>query len=212
MSGIALGRRSLALSAAAMIVTIPVVTSPARAASSGAFAPVEALDAALLRIMKQGTGTPFQTRVSSLAPALDEALNLAYILRISIGARWMTLTPPDQQRLLAVFREYTLATYVEAFDSYNGQRIEISPHTRELSDGAQVVRSEIIPRSGASHYIDYVMRRGGTGAWQATDVLADGTISRIAVLRSDFSSMLERGGASALEASLQRKTAALASG
>ncbi|MDQ2802318.1 MAG: ABC transporter substrate-binding protein [Pseudomonadota bacterium] len=174
--------------------------------------PIEALDAALLRIMRQGTTTPFQERVNALAPALDQALNLSYILRISIGARWSTLTPEEQQRLVAVFRQYTIATYVEAFDSYNGQRIALSPQTRPLSDGAQVVRSEIIPTSGTAHYIDYVMRRSEAGRWLATDVLADGTISRVAVLRSDFSSMLARGGASALEASLQRKTAALANG
>jgi phospholipid transport system substrate-binding protein len=43
-------------------------------------------------------------------------------------------------------------------------------------------------------------------------VLADGAISRVAVQRSDFRSLLMRGGAPALAASLQQKTADLGGG
>jgi phospholipid transport system substrate-binding protein len=44
------------------------------------------------------------------------------------------------------------------------------------------------------------------------DVLADGSISRVAVQRSDFSALFDKGGAPALEASLQQKTEELSHG
>jgi phospholipid transport system substrate-binding protein len=50
------------------------------------------------------------------------------------------------------------------------------------------------------------------GGWRATDVLADGSISRVAVQRSDFRTLLSRGGGSALLASLQKKVADLSDG
>ncbi len=213
MLATALDRRALLRCLAASLISLPMAlplaARAADAASTGATAPIERLDEALLTVMKQGKAVPFQQRVATLAPAIDNALDLSYILRISVGPRWTTTTPEEQQRLLAAFRVYTIATYVDNFDSYNGQRITIAPQTRALSDGARVVRTEIIPKSGEPHHIDYVMRKNPDGRWQATDVLADGTISRVAVLRSDFSSMLARGGASALVASLQRKTADL---
>jgi phospholipid transport system substrate-binding protein len=183
-------------------------------AQSGNFvmAPIQQLDEALLAIMKAGKSAPFQTRVQQLTPAVDQALDLPQILRLAIGPSWYTLSPDQQQHLMAAFRSYTLATYVENFDSYDGQRITIAPQVRTLSDGAQIVRTEIIPRSGEAHYIDYVMRRAQNGSWKASDILADGTISRVAVLRSDFGAMLASGGPSALVASLNRKAADLARG
>lgn len=182
-------------------------------AASGPTAPVEQLMGALLSIMKQGRATPFARRANELTPAIEEALDLPTILRLSVGPSWAGLTPADQNRLLNIFRQYTVATFVENFNSYDGQTVTVSPNARPLSDGAQVVRTEIIPRNGTDpHAIDYVMRRTADGAWKASDVLADGTISRVAVLRSDFASMLARGGAPALEASLQQKTQALESG
>jgi phospholipid transport system substrate-binding protein len=208
-------RRALVRTTGAFLVACAFTTglvSPAQAQSAAVTAPIQQLDAALLTIMKMGGTASFQQRVQQLAPAVERALDLPQILRLAIGPSWFTLSPDQQQRLQAAFRSYTLATYVENFDSYNGQRIITNPQLRTLSDGAEVVRTEIIPRSGESHYIDYVMRRGANGTWQATDILADGTISRVAVLRSDFSAMLASGGPSALVASLQRKAADLARG
>jgi phospholipid transport system substrate-binding protein len=55
------------------------------------------------------------------------------------------------------------------------------------------------------------MRNVG-GAWRVVDVLADGSISRVAVQRSDFRRLVERGGAKALIESLNQKTTDLSGG
>jgi phospholipid transport system substrate-binding protein len=49
----------------------------------------------------------------------------------------------------------------------------------------------------------------GPARWQVVDVLTDGAISRVAVQRSDFRSLLMSGGVLALTAELSRKTANL---
>ena len=59
--------------------------------------------------------------------------------------------------------------------------------------------------------LDYVMR-DGNGTWRAVDVLLEGSISRVAVQRSDFRHILANGDADALIASLQRKIADLSGG
>jgi phospholipid transport system substrate-binding protein len=51
-----------------------------------------------------------------------------------------------------------------------------------------------------------------SGSWQVEDVLADGTISRVAVQRSDFRRLLSQGGSAALVVSLQSKVAQLSGG
>jgi hypothetical protein len=72
---------------------------------------------------------------------------------------------------------------------------------------AQVVHTEIVKQSGSPSVIDYVMRPA-TAGWKATDVLLDGSISQVAVLRSDFRSLLARG-LLALAAHLEQKATEL---
>ena len=59
--------------------------------------------------------------------------------------------------------------------------------------------------------LGYLMQQTPAG-WKAVDVLADGSISRVAVQRSDFRGLLASGGVSALLASLERKVADLSNG
>ncbi len=183
-----------------------------QAAVSPAAAPVQALDEALLGIMKQGRQASFKQRYDTLAPAVDRALDLPFILRISVGPNWSSMSQAQQQQLLAAFRDYTIASYVDNFDSYDGQTIQVAGSPRPLATGEQVVSTEITPRTGEPHKLDYVMHRSADGTWKAIDVLADGTISRVAVQRSDWTSLLASGGAPALLATLQKKAEALSQG
>ena len=86
----------------------------------------------------------------------------------------------------------------------------MAPQTRQ-SGADVVVQTEIAPASGEPTRVDYVMRDGGSG-YKAVDVLVDGTMSGVAVNRSDFRAAFDQGGAAGLEQTLQRKTAALSGG
>ena len=108
-----------------------------------------------------------------------------------VGLKWSTISAADQKKLLAVFRAYTISNYVANFNSDSGDKINILPETRTVG-ADRVVETEIVPSSGDSVRIDYVMRQGPSG-WQAVDVLEDKSISQVAVQRSDFRSLLAQG-------------------
>ena len=95
------------------------------------------------------------------------------------------------------------------FDEYNGQGFGVSPSLRAVGND-QIVEVVIQRKSGDSKKIDYVMRQ--EGSWRAVDVLLDGTISRVAVQRSDFRSLISGDNVSALIASLRRKVSDLSGG
>lgn len=160
----------------------------------------------LIRVMQAGRMTPFTKRYQMLAPALEQAFDMMAIARAAVGLGWSTFSPAEQSQVLAAFRRYTVATWVSNFDSYTGQRLEVSPTPRSAGS-ALVVHTEIVPRSGSPRTIDYVMRQAN-GAWKVVDVLLDGTISQVSVLRSDFSALAAQG-ATTLAARLDRKTADL---
>jgi phospholipid transport system substrate-binding protein len=174
-------------------------------ADPAAIVPIRELCDNLLRIMRAGTTTAFAQRFAMLAPVIDRVFDLSAILQVSVGPTWSSLPPDQHSALLTAFRRYTIANYVNSFDNYNGQRFEVQPDSRSLGNGDQVAQTRIISSSGESHELDYVMRQTAA-AWKAVDVLADGSISRVAVQRSDFRRLVARGGGQALIDSLNQKT------
>ena len=209
MSFASIGRRRWLRGALATIGT--AVALPRAKADPAAVSPIQELCDHLLDIMRAGQATPFPQRFATLAPVIDRAFDLPAILQLSVGPSWSSLAPDQQASLLTAFRRYTVANYVNSFDNYNGQRFDVSPDTKSLPNGEQLAQTKIISSSGDLHELDYVMRRGGR-AWKAVDVLADGSISRVAVQRSDFRRLVARGGAQALIESLNQKTTDLSGG
>ena len=197
-----LGRRGLVRTT---VVILGLIASPLRAtAESDVLAPIHQLNDGLLGVMKAGHATPFSRRFDMLAPVIDRTFDLPAILKESVGLSWDSQPPDQQAALLQAFRRYTIASYVNSFDEYNGQRFLINPETQTVGND-QIVRTQIIPVSGDGHQLNYVMRQG-SGGWRIMDVLADGAVSRVAVQRSDFRRLIRQGGAPALAQSLQAKS------
>lgn len=181
-------------------------------AQSDPSAPIARLDAALLASMRMGTATPFAQRYEAVAPAVEGALDLGATLAASVGLGWASLAPQQKQALLAVFTRYTIASYAANFNSYHGERIEILPQQQRQVGQDTIVATQIVPPAGGTPTrLDYVMRRTAQG-WKAVDVLADGSISQVAVQRSDFRALVAGGNAAPLIARLTQKVNALSGG
>lgn len=174
-------------------------------------ATIRQFNAALLGAMKSGGRSDFSQRFQALGPAVEQAFDLPAVLAVPVGPSWASLPADQQTRLLDAFRRYTVASYAASFDSYSGQSFTVAPETRELGSGGVVVQSRIEPAHGEAHELDYVMKQTRSG-WKVVDVLAAGSISRVAVQRSDFRHLLATGGGTALLASLQRKISDLSGG
>ena len=189
---------------------LALLPAVAQAADADAVAPITALNQALLAAMRAGGSAPFPQRYATLAPVVERAFDIPATLQAAIGPRWASLPAPQQAQLLDVFRKFTVARYVDNFDGFNGERLEVLPDSRSVG-ADQVVATQIVPSGGEPVRIDYVMRRGPSG-WRAVDVLLNGSISQVAVQRSDFRSLVGAGDAGPLILSLQRKVAELSGG
>jgi phospholipid transport system substrate-binding protein len=205
------GLRRRSLLALIMLAASPLVRPAFADTAPDATATINQLNVALLAAMKAGGRTDFSRRFDMLAPAVDQAFDLPTVLSASIGLEWASLSQQQQGRLLDAFRRYTVASYVANFDNYAGQSFTVLPDTRSLGADRVVVKSRIAPVNGDATELDYVMRQTPSG-WKVVDVLAAGSISRVAVQRSDFRHLLSKGGGDALVASLLRKTSDLSGG
>ena len=159
--------------------------------------------------MKDGPSLGFEGRSERLAPAIHRAFDLPLMTRLMVGPQWVNLTPVQQQQLVAAFSDFSVATYASRFDDYSGERFSVDPNATATGSGV-IVRSKLIKTDGEKVEIDYLMRDvGGDGAFHIVDVYLSGTVSELATRRSEFSSVLRRGGADALVDLLQKKTAEL---
>lgn len=202
-------RAALTLLGGAMLVPAAMAPAGAQAPAStdAVRAPIVALYAALEKNMKTAPGTPFRARYEALGPVIDRVFDLGSILQTAVGLRWNSMDPANRATLEEAFRRFTVASYVANFDKFGGETFDVGPNLRTVGQD-QVVTSRMVPRNGDPIQMDYVMRQTPTG-WRVVDVLLNGTVSRVAVMRSDFRSLLGSGDAGALIASLQRKVADL---
>lgn len=203
-------RRALLVMAVAAALTSTVLAPTALRADPSAAqirAPIEDLYAALEAQMRAGHAAPFRQRFDHLAPVIDRVFDLDTILQVSVGLRWSALDATARTSLTDAFRRFTIASYVANFDNYDGEKFEILRDLRG-SGTDRIVQTRIVASNGEPIRMDYLMHPKDD-VWRVTDVLLDGTISRVAVQRSDFRALLARGDASGLIASLQRKVADL---
>lgn len=180
------------------------------AIASDVTAPIEALDAGLLQVMKAGKAAPFQQRYDVLAPLVTRAIDLDAILQGGVGPAWASLSPADQAALKTAFQHYSIATYVANFDDYGGEKFELYP---PAAGGDPVVKVKIVPGKAEdeTHVLGYMMRQTA-GGWKAIDVTADSSISQVVAQQEEIRALVKAGGPSGLYVRLQQKTAELSGG
>lgn len=207
--GALVGRRALLGLAGALLVRRAAWPDAVPGAAEGKAA-IRALYDALRASMKMGKSATFNARFDKIAPVIDRVFDLDTILRASVGLRWSGLDEATRKTLFTAFRTFTIATYAANFDEDGGERFEVLAETRPTGTDI-VIGSKLTPGKGDPVRIDYVMRKEDAG-WRAVDVLLDGSISRVAVQRSDFRALLGSGDAGPLIDSLKKKIVELSGG
>ena len=170
---------------------------------------VRSLYATLLATMKDGRTLGQSGRYGRLAPVVDRVFDVSSMTRLAVGPYWATLSPAQQQQLVDAFRHYVTATYADRFDSYSGQQLQVTgerPYNADI-----IVQTKIVKSDGDTTTLDYLLRQN-QGSWQISDGYLDGTISQVAIQRSEFHSILRRDGVDGLVMALNRKVDLLGRG
>ena len=163
----------------------------------------------LLNTMKNGRSLGQSGRYARLAPVVDRVFDIPSMTRLAIGSSWASLPPAQQQQLTEAFRHYIAATYADRFDSWSGEQLEVTGE--QPYNGNVIVQTKIVKPNGEATTLNYMMRQN-QGSWQISDVYLDGTISQLAVQRSEFNSILRREGIDGLVMALNRKADLLSRG
>lgn len=185
-----------------------LAAAPGRAgeAEAGAArATVEELYDALQEVMHQGEQLSYEERYSQLDPVIRRVYDLPFMSAKTLGRYWKDLSDQDRERWVSTFARLTVSTYADRFDKYSGQQFEIltvEPSAHETL----MVRTRIVPADEKPVDLDYRLR-GADGSWRVIDVFMNGTVSELALRRSEYSSVFKRDGFESLLSSLEEKIA-----
>jgi phospholipid transport system substrate-binding protein len=161
-------------------------------------------------VLGEAQALGYRGRYERLAPAVDRAFDSAFMARAVIGRHWKKLSAEEQPRWVATFREFTVANYAARLNRNSGQKFEILEE-RPGDDGTTMVFSRVVDPGADTIELNYRMRRTD-GGWKIIDVYAKGTVSELALRRSEYAAVLSNGGFEKLLETVRAKIADLEAG
>jgi phospholipid transport system substrate-binding protein len=185
----------------------PAATAPA---ASGASQSIEGLHAALLDVMKNAQALGYQGRAEKLTPVIPRYFDVPFMAEKSVGVYWEKATEAERKRYLDAFLRFMVANYAGQFDGWTGQSFQTLGEDPARMD-TKIVRSKLIDPGDEDVELNYRMHQVD-GTWKIIDVYLDGTVSELALRRSEFSGIVKRENFDALIAALDAKIAKLAAG
>jgi phospholipid transport system substrate-binding protein len=176
-------------------------------ADSDPAAPIHLLCDRLIEVMKQGHELGFRGRESKLRPVIGNVYDMSLVTKNTLGLAANKLTPEEVSQLADAYGRFSSATYADQFNSWGGERFEIEA-ARPAANGLMLVPSFIVGSDGSRTGIDYLVHESN-GSWKIVDVLFEGSVSQVAVRRSEFVPIFRQNGVAALIAMLDTKSQAL---
>jgi len=169
---------------------------------------VEEFHVALIGIMRDAGELGFDGRCDRLAEAMGDLFDIPFMAQKSVGRYWKTATPEERERLVATFKRFSVSNYAGNFDGYDGETFE-TQDVVESTHGTKLVRTRLLLGDGEVVQLNYRLRPV-EGRWKIIDVYLNGTVSELALRRSEYSSLIKREGFDSLLVALNEKIADLA--
>jgi phospholipid transport system substrate-binding protein len=173
-------------------------------------APVARLYAGLGDVMKRSGDLDFAGRYEALQPIVAESFDLPFMAELILGRPFKELTAEQQKTWVDTFARLTTSTYADRFDSDSGVRFEID-RVEPAAQGTSLVRTRLLRTDGDPVKLDYRMRKAPAG-WRISDVFLSGTVSELALRRSEYGALMRREGFDALLAAVRKKIEAAEAG
>ncbi|MGI9435064.1 MAG: MlaC/ttg2D family ABC transporter substrate-binding protein [Geminicoccaceae bacterium] len=146
-----------------------------------------------------------------LMAAIESQTDLSLLARMTMGRHWRRATTAQQTQFVGLFRRYLLQSFATRLRRYAGadlraarQRFSILS-TKEVGRKDVIVRSRVVPPSGAPLDVDWRLRRRD-GRPVIIDLVVEG-VSLLITQRSEFGTVLERQGIDGLLDELETRVA-----
>jgi len=141
----------------------------------------------------------YQLAEEKILPSFD----FERISRLVLGKAWRKATDQQKEQFKVEFRRLLLRTYSVALSKYKDEGIEIKPMRMEPSDEIVTVKTEIVRDGAQPIKVNYTLAKNGD-SWFVFDIIIEG-VSLVTNYRSQFSSLIRKGGLDSLNKKLAKK-------
>lgn len=208
MQSIRAARASLVLLAVIALCGDATADSTSSGELAAPTAQIDALHDSLLGVMKDAAELGYGGRAERLAPVIPRFFDVGFMAEKSVGRHWKNANDADRERFLATFLRFMVANYARQFDGFSGQSFETLGAEPARSDTV-LVKSLLKNPAGGDVELNYRMREVDR-EWKIVDIYLDGTVSELALRRSEFAGIVKREQMAGLIAAIDKRIAALA--
>ncbi len=121
---------------------------------------------------------------------LQKHFDLKTMGKYALGRYWRMASTAEKAEYLSLFQRMVLDLYSNRFSEYSDQSIKVSG---AMQKGKNIlVHSKIVGKSRPDVKLDWVVKRRN-GEYKVIDILVEG-VSMVITQRSDFASVIQRGG------------------
>lgn len=181
-----------------------VVSHNAQASQEEARKFVETVSHDALAIITSGDNAV--TKETKLSKLFMASVDTKWIARFTMGKYWRDATQQQKDRCVKAYQKFLLGNYVPKFNKYTNQEIKIvKVESENESKNEYLVETQILSKDSATINVDYKIHKSENGKWMIYDMVAEG-VSLISTQRSDFASVLSRGGVDELIKMLKERS------
>jgi phospholipid transport system substrate-binding protein len=171
---------------------------------------IDSLHAQLIDVMRNAVALGYEGRAAKLAPVIPEHFDVSFMAEKSVGRHWKSASEADRERFRTTFLRFMIANYAGQFDGFSGQSFVTLGEEPARMD-TMLVKSKLLDPGDEDIELNYRLRQVD-GRWKIIDVYLDGTVSELALRRSEFSGIVKREDWDALIAAIDERIAKLAAG
>ena len=188
-----LSRRFLLCVGVSAVVAAAALPGPVRANEFGQGAErfiLKMAERAIADLTSKEESRP--ARVERFRTLMYEYFAVKGIAQWVLGRHWPRATPEQQNEYLKLYEDLMIATYVDRFTAYQGERLVIV--RTAVIDGKDAVVHSVIsrPNTGEPIKVEWRVRAKG-GEYKVVDIMVEG-VSMGQAQRSEFASVINQYG------------------
>ena len=127
--------------------------------------------------------------------------DFAEMAKRSLGPHWQRRSSAEQQEFVKLFTDLVESSYVDAIDSYDGEKIVVANEKQdnELAE----VNTKIVTKKGEEYRVDYRLHQT-SGSWKIYDAVIE-NVSLVNNYRSQFNRVIAKSSYEGLMSKMKDK-------
>ena len=143
-------------------------------------------------------------RFARLEPLVKQTHDLAFVAQFTLRRQWPELSELQRARFIEAFSRLSVMTYANRFRALGPEGLKVDSLV-SMRRGRAHVEAAIVRPDGGEIPLSYVLHHTDDAGWRIINIIANG-VSDLALKRSEYQRVFERGAFDELMATIVAQT------